>query len=53
MKHHPEDCLKLWELWLVATNPASTQQDVGSLPGLAQWGKDQRGHELWCRPAPI
>ena len=33
------------------TNPASIREDMGSIPGLAEWVKDLVWPWLSCRPA--
>ena len=35
----------------VVMNPTRIHEDVGSLPGLAQWLRIWCCRELWCRPA--
>ena len=34
-------------------NPMSVDEDMGSIPVLAQWVKDLELPWLWCRPAAV
>ena len=44
--------MSTWGIPLVAqwlTSPTRNDEVAGSIPGLAQWLRIQRCHELWCR----